>query len=74
MQSCNEKFERKIIFLVTLIHIGALCTKTLTHIWQSLWWSKSINFCIFPYHIFQNIQNLPGKVGKDQFRNFESRQ
>ena len=67
MQSYNEKLEKKIIFSITLIHIGALCTKTLTHFWQALEWSKFKNFCIFPHTIFQNIQNLPGKVGKDQF-------
>ena len=52
---------------MNLVQIGASYSKTLTHFWQALEWSKSRNFCLFTLIIFQNILNLPGKVGKINF-------
>ena len=53
-------------FYFALIHIGALCSKTLGHFWQALEWSYQKNFCIFPNIIFQKILNLAKKVVKYQ--------
>ena len=65
-----EKTKKKSIFCFALIHIGALCSKTLEHFWQALEWSYQKNFCIFPNIIFQKILNLAEKVAKYQVCHF----
>ena len=54
--SFNENFEKKLIFLLALFHIGALCCKTLDGLGRLKKWTKKFNFQFFVLLLTQRMR------------------